>query len=102
MNQLDLDHHLEYIANKLYHYLEETGRFRKDSNPVIPSILEEIYKPLVKRINDECDERLDIMYREIELLKKELIEARLDRTYVGEVTVDGKRVSLYSTGKSHE
>jgi hypothetical protein len=99
VNQLDLDHHIEYIAHQLYQHLEESGRFKKLSNPIIPSILEEVYKPLVKRINDECNERIDIYQKEIELLKKDLIEARLDRVYVGELTVEGKRVSIFVDGK---
>jgi hypothetical protein len=81
MNQRELDHHLMYIANQLLNYLEDSGRFNRLSNPVIGECLNQIYKPMVNRINSECNERIDLYQREIELLKAELAKAKDEAGY---------------------
>ena len=73
MNQREIDLHTARIAHQLYNHLEETGRFNRHSNPVLSAILEEVYKPLVHLINKECNERIDLYQREIEILKSDLL-----------------------------
>lgn len=79
MTDAQLDLYLRGIANKLFDHLEDTGRFRRLSNPVIPAILEEVYKPIVKKIKQDCDDRIDLYQREIELLKGDLERLREEK-----------------------
>jgi hypothetical protein len=72
--------------------MEESGRFRRLSNPVIPSILEEVYKPIVKKVYDECNDRIDLYQREIELLKGDLERLRTEKGLIFVGLIDEYRL----------
>lgn len=55
--------------------MEEDGRFNRHKNPVIAEIMRTIYEPLVKQLEEENNERIDLYQREIEILKRMLEEA---------------------------
>lgn len=90
MIDLEMDMHLEAIAHRLYHHLEETGRFKKDRNPVIPAIIEEIYKPLVKRMNEDHNAQMREAMEKIRELEIEVVNARNESAYRVAGEINGK------------
>jgi hypothetical protein len=90
MNNEELYFHLDNIAHHLYQRLEETGRFNRHSNPVLPAILEEIYKPLVKRMQDEHNAEMKLALEKIRQLEVEVVAARDESAYRVAGEVNGK------------
>jgi hypothetical protein len=103
MTERTLEQHINYITESIYNQLEETGRFKKLSNPILPEILREIYQPIVRTINRECNERIDLYQQEIKLLKKENENLKRGFKYIGSIEFPptGKHVNIYWDRMEH-
>lgn len=93
MTKEELDAHLAYCAEKFWNLLP-TGRITKATQITVAAIMQDIYEPMVRIIQDECNERIDLYQREIELLKEQLVEARDMNGYRCVGTYENKRIYI--------
>jgi len=101
VNSYELDHHISYCVQQFEATLNEHGKVDKTYRAIAVGALEEIFKPVVKRIQTECNERIDLYQREIELLKQDVINLKKGMAYIGEINMAEVRFTLYTDRMEH-